>query len=175
MNLINLNEYIVTKISPALSSFMSLKLQILPAFRRGVAHFYSFIMWDTRAFFVKLVRNWNVPISSNFAIIWWNRDISISNLLHKKWSGVSHILILWNLSSIFFETKFSEIDFTFTHKFSQSSQFSFAESCWVYFCLKSLLKPIDFYGSKTPATKYSTSGAVFRKADILGYRFDRWH
>ena len=90
MNLINLNEYIVTKISPALISFMSLKLQILPAFRRGVAHFYSFIMWDTRAFFVKLVRNWNVPISSNFAIIWWNRDISISNLLHKKWSGVSH-------------------------------------------------------------------------------------
>ena len=74
----------------SLNIFMSMKLQILPAFRRGVAHFYSFIMWDTRAFFVKLVRNWNVPISSNFAIIWWNRDISISNLLHKKWSGVSH-------------------------------------------------------------------------------------
>ena len=64
MNLINLNEYIVTKISPALISFMSLKLQILPALRRGEAHFYSFIMWDTRAFFVKLVRNWNIPISS---------------------------------------------------------------------------------------------------------------
>ena len=113
----------------------------------------------------------SIKLPPGLLSIWWVGLYKTGVLLE----NTLLFLIFWNLSSIFFGTKFSEIDFTFKHKFSQSSQFSFAESCWVYFCLKSLLKPIDFYGSKTPATKYSTSGAVFRKADILGYRFDRWH
>ena len=90
MNLTNLNDYIVSKICSTIINLVPLKLQILSAFWICASHFCAFTMWGTRAFFVKSVRNWNVPISSNFAIIWLNEDISISKILHKKCSGISH-------------------------------------------------------------------------------------
>ena len=60
------DAYISINFSHILTNFVPQKIQILIAFIRGALFYCSFIIKEIWAFLVKLVKNWNVLISSNF-------------------------------------------------------------------------------------------------------------
>ena len=62
--LANLNVHISVNFSNIFINFVSVKMLIFLAFKRGTACYCSFIMWGTSTMFTKLVRNRNISISS---------------------------------------------------------------------------------------------------------------
>ena len=63
----NLNDNFDPNIYRSFKNFVSQKLQIFSAFQRGALHKCSWGIQETSGILVKLVRNWNIKISSKCA------------------------------------------------------------------------------------------------------------